>query len=441
MRCNTANDKIGWLITDVPSGAMVQVHDGQRTVHGLLHLPFRLDANATISVLATETGGQTSWRELLSAGTWAHQLSTNWIGATDAVKLTVQGTGEARTLELRAGTALNASFSPTDAAQPLACLLNSQGQPLSPWLHLQGGAQIMEEKTGERLEAWAVTDAHGERCGWLLAIAELRENPNAASDAQPEPRTGWLLIVQPTLERRFVTSDVGRWGMLLRSADGKGPQGWLHSDTSGESHLRIETGEAVALRSDFRAQGFAVGSAPEPGSPTATVFAVLVLRTHLVPADGEPRTFEPRKYLPQPPPAPVFHPPDVIARIRKNQARLGLRVDNLLQMLGGTQAPVGASGAQAPSYLHSKLLDTGQRQIWEIILRFNDDAGRPRLFTPSELRTECQTAGVSQSDNQLVQTVMLLVRLGLIVEAHLDQRNGYRRVQVTDLVQQEVVSS
>ena len=114
------------------------------------------------------------------------------------------------------------------------------------------------------------------------------------------------------------------------------------------------------LRSDFQAQGFAIGPAPEPGSPAATVFGVLVPHEHLVPADGEPRTFEPRTYLPEPPPAPVSHPSDVIARIRKNQARLGLRVDNLLQMIGGVKTPSDTGGVLPPDYLHSALLDERQ---------------------------------------------------------------------------------
>ena len=171
------------------------------------------------------------------------------------------------------------------------------------------------------------------------------------------------------------------------------------------------------------------GPAPEPGSPAATVFGVLVPHEHLVPADGEPLTFEPRTYLPEPPPAAVSHPSDVIARIRKNQARLGLRVDNLLQMIGGVKTPSDTGGVLPPDYLHSALLDERQCQVWDVIRKINNADGYPRRFTLGELRKECQAANAAQSDTQLDQAVVLFLRLGLVVEVHTNQHNGYRRVE------------
>ena len=442
MRCRSANDQIGWQITSIPSGVLMQVNDDQRTVHGVVHLPFRANANAVVATLSAETNAQMSWSDLLLANTWADALPSHWIGATDAIRLSVQGISDARTLNLQTGTGasqINVTFASTDVLSSQACILDSEGLPLSPWLSLQGDRAIMDDKAGARLQAWAVMDAHNERCGWLMALAEVQPHLDGGGKEPADPRTGWLLVVQP-MPARFITASADHWAVLLRSLDNKGQQGWLHATPSNSNCVQIELGEPVVLRSDFRAQGFAIGPAPEPSSPAATVFGVLVPHAHLVPADGEPLTFEARTYLPEPPSVPVSHPSDVIARIRKNQARLGLRVDNLLQMIGGAITPPDTGDVLPPDYLHIDLLDARQRQIWDVIWKISDAGGRPRLFTLGELGKECKAANAAQSDTQLVQTLVLFLRLGLVVEVHTDQRNGYRRVSAADIVPAEAVS-
>lgn len=441
VRCRSVSDQIGWQITDIPSGALVQVHDDQHTVYGVIHLPFRANTDAIIATLSPSTNALSAWSDLLSTNAWADALPSHWIGATDATKLTVQGADGARTLNLKTGTGssqINVTFEATGVPSSQACILDSEGRPLSPWLSLQDDTLIPDDKTGERLQAWAVVDAHNERCGWLAALTEVRPQLDGVENEQADPRTGWLLITQAT-PARFISADANHWALLVRSLDNKGQQGWLHSDPSRSNRVQIELGEPVALRNDFRMQGFAIGPAPDPGSPAATVFGVLVPHEHLVPSGDEPRTFEPRTYLPELPPAPVSHPSDVIARIRKNQARLGLRVDNLLQMIGGAMTPSDTGDVLPPDYLHIGLLDAHQRSIWEVIQRIEDVGGRPRLFTLEELAKECQAANAVQSDTQLAQTLALFLRLGLVVGVHTNQRNGYRRVSTADIVPAEAV--
>lgn len=441
VRCRPANNQIGWQITAIPSGALVQVHGNQHTVDGVIHLPFRTSTDAGIATLSPEANAQASWQNLLSTNAWADVLPTHWIGATDAIRLSAQGTNDARTLNLQAGTGasqINLTFGSPEVLSSQGCILDSEGLPLSPWLYLQDDKAIMDDKAGERLQAWAVMDAHNKRCGWLAALTEVRPQPDGGDNEQADPRTGWLLIAQPT-PARFITADASHWALLLRPLGNRGQRGWLHGDLNNTDCIQIELGEPVVLRSDFQAQGFAIGPAPEPGSPAASVFGVLVPHAHLIPPDGEPRTFEPRIYLPELPPAPVSHPSDVIARIRKNQARLGLRVDNLLQMIGGAITPPDTGDVPLPDYLHIELLDARQRQIWDAIRTIGDAGGRPRLFTMGELGKECQAANAPQNDTQLVQTLILLLRLGLVVEVHTDQRNGYRRVSAADIVPAEAV--
>ena len=74
VRCSLASDQIGWQITDIPSGALVQVHGDQHTVHGVVHLPFHANTNAAIATLSPETNAQMSWLDLLPANAWADAL-------------------------------------------------------------------------------------------------------------------------------------------------------------------------------------------------------------------------------------------------------------------------------------------------------------------------------------------------------------------------------
>ena len=197
VRCSLASDQIGWQITDIPSGALVQVHDDQHRVYGVVHLPFYANTNATIATLSPETNAQVPWRDLLSTNAWADTLPARWIGATDAITITVQDTGDARTLDLKAGTRksqINASFAPAGPPSPLACILDGDGRPLSPWLSSQDDESMMDDKTGERLEAWAVMDAHNECCGWLTALTEVPPHFDGGGNEQDDPCTGWLLI-------------------------------------------------------------------------------------------------------------------------------------------------------------------------------------------------------------------------------------------------------
>lgn len=442
VRCRAANIQIGWQITNIPSGALVQVHGDQHSVYGVIHLPFRANTDASIATLSPAANAQASWRDLLSTNAWADALPPHWVGVADAIRLSVQGIDDARTLKLQAGTGtsqINVTFGSTEVVSPQACILDSEGLPLSPWLSLQEDPAFLDDKAGDLLQAWVVVDARNERCGWLVALTEVRPQFDAGENEQADPRTGWLLIVQSS-PAHFVATDVNRWALLLRSLDNRGQRGWLYGDLNNTNCIQIELGEPVTLRNDFQAQGLAIGPAPEPGSPTAIIFGVLVPHSHLIPADGEPRTFEPRSYLPELPPATVSHPSDVIARIRKNQARLGLRVDNLLQMIGGSMTSPVSDEIIDPDYLHIGLLDAHQRQIWDVIWKIGDAYGRPCLFTLEELRKKCQAANAPQNDSQLIQTLILFLRLGLVVEVHTAQRNGYRRVSAADIVTAKAVS-
>ena len=123
--------------------------------------------------------------------------------------------------------------------------------------HLQGDESMMDDKTGERLQAWAVMDAHNERCGWLTALTEVQPHLDGGGNEQVDPRTGWLLIVEPA-PARFITAGADHWALLLRSLDNSGQRGWLHGDLNNTNCVQIELGEPVVLRSDFQAQGFAI---------------------------------------------------------------------------------------------------------------------------------------------------------------------------------------
>jgi hypothetical protein len=82
-------------------------------------------------------------------------------------------------------------------------------------------------------------------------------------------------------------------------------------------------------------------------------------------------------------------------------------------------------------------LDARQRQIWEVIKGINQTDGRPQFFTMAGLRSACEAQSIAISDTQMVQTLALFLRLGLLLEVHTAGGNGYRRVNVADIVIQE----
>lgn len=438
----SSNGEVTWEVASIASGAVVTVTREGSAPHGLFHLPYRSNADEIAVLVAEEANAQYDWHEIIVADTWNDQLPRTWEGTNESIKLEVIGDQDRRTLKLRSSTG---SRNPTtiefvaanSTSSAVACLLSDAGSPLSPFLYLQGNTQIMEEKIGDRLQASSIMDAHGVRCGWLLALNEVTENSAGSNDQEAGSRAGWLLIVQPSVRSRFISTANNHWGLLLRSTNEKELYGWLHSDANDARRVQIELGKSLALRGDVVIEGFAIGPAPEPDSSGDTVYAVLVPHAQLVPTDAEPRTFEPRAYLPELPQPPVSHPSDVIARIRKKQAQMGLRVDSLLQMLGSAASVVTASEPQTPTYLHHHLLDARQRQIWEVITDINQTDGRPRFFTLAGLHNTCQAQGTATSDTQLVQTLTLFLRLGLLLEVHTAGCNGYRRVHVADIVMQE----
>ena len=441
VRCNTTGE-IGWHITGVPSGTLVEVGNAQNRAQGLLHLPFRSGTTASIATFSIAGDTQAAWTELVSSTIWDDSVAAKWTNGSEAVHISTEVIDGARNMELKAGSrgnTIRASFTSAETDKLNACFLDQSGQPVGPWLFLQDNTLDLDDKTGETLQAISILTVGYQRCGWLLDLTEVQEVNAGDADAPNEPRTGWLLIAEPTLLGYFATVD-DRWALLLRSSGTEAQQGWLHGDRRDAGSIQIEIGEALALRNDFSVQGFAIGTSPEPGNASSTVFGVLVPHSHLVPVEHEPRTFEPRAYLPEPPPAPVAHPSTVVSRIRKNQVRLGLQVDSLLQMLGNAPVRSSASDGQPPTYLNKGLLDERQRKVWEVIQEINDASGRPRLFSVSELRSQCQTVGIEVGDGQLGLTLTLLVRLGLIIEGHTDQYNGYRRIGHGDLVSQEALS-
>ncbi len=437
----SSSGEVTWEVTSIVSGAVVAVSQEGSAARGLLHLPYRSDSDEATILVATEANAQCDWREIFLADTWRDQLPRTWEGANEAIRLEVQGNQDGRTLRLRSGTGSNSTTvefaAANTASSAVACLLSDAGYPLGPFLYLQGNTQVMEEKIGDRFQASSVMDAHGARCGWLLALSEVTDNSTGSSNQEAESRSVWLLIVQPSLRSRFVSTANEQWGLMLRSTNGKELQGWLHGDANAATRVQIEFGKSLALRGDIAIEGFAIGPAPESDTSGDTVFAALVPHAQLVPGDAEPRTFEPRAYLPELPQPPVSHPSDVIARIRKNQARMGLRVDSLLQMLGSAATATTASELQTPPYLHDHLLDARQRQIWEVITGINQTDGRPRFFTMAGLRNACGAQNIAISDTQMVQTLTLFLRLGLLLEVHTAVGNGYRRVNVADIVMQE----
>ncbi|MFN8439657.1 MAG: N-6 DNA methylase [Caldilineaceae bacterium] len=436
IRVHSADEPIRWQVHDLPSGALVEVCDNDKNTLGIFSLPYRQESTELIACTRRVSARQ-EWRTLLTNTTWADALPIQWRGNAESTTVTITAAQAGKSVQIQAGTGsskLTCSFAEAGTSQILACILDGQGTQVSPWLYLQENIALHDSKHGKELQAFELVYGTDAPHGWLI---QLNENVQDQS-TQQEVRSGWLLITFQPETLFYGNQNHTQWALRLRSPGEEGSAGWLCYQSSQSPSLQIGVGPAIRLRDEVPTVGLAIGPAVGESDPLpqSTVFGVLVPHTHLAPEGEAPRSFEPRNYLPEPPPAPVAHPSEVIAAIRKNQSKLSLRVDGLLKMLGSFTAP-RIDDEEETLFSLASLLDPSQQQIVEMIRSFVSEDGRPRLFTIDELREKVNGAAPKLSQDSLNKSLMLFVRLGLLVEVHVNERNGYRLVQQSDVVKME----
>ena len=377
---------------------------------GWLYLPYANDQPIT---LLAEQVKAVSWTEIAPSERWSQALLTfkdpAWNGDNEAVSVQVADTS-ALVVETSGRGKQSYRFEAGDLAGPLACLFDSGGDALTPWLSLTdlNNVKSLQDDTFEKLSAQPILNANDERAGWVLSLSP----KNETSDEATLPAASLVIVYDPvaTLFRASLDQYAARL-----------PAGWLR--VNPEQQLLIETGEAVPLRTDPPPAGFAIGPAPTGSSEAHRVFAAAIPKEALsttVNGREQADSFEPRRFLPEPPTEAVGHPSEIIANIRKNQARLGLQVDMLLNLLGGTSKENGVS--QHP-LLH--LLEDNQQRFWQLLTDHERNSDKdPFYFTPDH--ASLRTADEPFDEDFIRQQIDLFVKMGLVEAVHMGEQNLYR---------------
>ena len=102
-------------------------------------------------------------------------------------------------------------------------------------------------------------------------------------------------------------------------------------------------------------------------------------------------------------------------------------------MLGSFEAPDKDDKNPENLFSLASLLDATQQQILATIRRIVDEDGKPKSFTISELKAQWEKTSSNPSADTFAKTLVLVVRLGILLEVHVQGRNAYRVVQKSDL--------
>ena len=375
-----------------------------------LYLPI---SGSDAIVLDGVTAQTIRWSQVLTMPADMETVSGQWHVEDQDSKVVVTLEAEGRNLRIATGTGSNRKqidFDTTEEAAISACLLDDNGAPIAPWLSVSEAIADPASLFGNTFGGSPVLNRAGELCAWLYRLTPADEaNGENTTDA------GFLLVVN--------SSEVS----LSAAGDGDCvfahlPNGFAALDLPVSSRLQIERGQPVTLP-DGNYRGLAFGATTNGTS----VFASLVPRHRLRQADEIVLSFESKRFLPQPAQPSVRHPADVIAAIRKHQTNFSLRVDSLLQMMGGKR-PLEAE----VSPLYVDLLSPRQQEIWRIVEDISADASR-QSFALRHLVAQCQAsqlAGVTV--DEVEKFLELCLALGLVIPIHMADHNLYRAVQPSD---------
>lgn len=410
---------IHWQMRTLPSGVLMtgerRDEPGSDNATLLTHLYLPYQANSPI-ILPPEQVAEITWTTAISAS-WSPTLKgatrVIWQGDTDAITAQLEATSA---LTVKSGTSRSNlyRFQTTDKLDTgvIACFISDEGQPITPWLVLRDDQLIQSLQAADfakKFSALPLFDALQVQCGWVVQLSA--QNEAEQTTAIPD---GVLLIL-------FSATATLHHAMTLNEYIALLPSGWARLTAQGFVH--VEVGKSLTLRNGVTAVGFGVGPMP-PGSTEAhRLFAVAIPKSSLTTTDGV-GNFEPRHFLPEPPTAAVGHPSEIIANIRKSQARLGLQVDMLLNLLGSTAQKEQATADSLTGHPLTHLLATKQQQFWQQLQEQAAANPKPFYFTADDLLSRFHTP--DYSEDFIRQQLDLFIRMGLLEAVHIGERNLYR---------------
>ncbi len=409
---------IRWHVSALPSGILAAIAQDSNVdtddIPPLAQL-YLLYQGDMPTILRPEQVANVTWSTAIPAA-WSPTIvaaeSATWQGDTETITAQVEA---ASTLILKSGTTRSTTyrFQHTDTldAAPIACLVSGEGQPLTPWLTIianQTSQSIQDAAFAEKFAALPLLDATQTQCGWIVQLSAQNETATLPD--------GLLLIL-------FAQIAILCHAPTLNEQIAMLPDGWMRIAAQGTVH--VEMGERVRLRNDVASVGFAIGPTPTGSAESHCVFAVAVPKPNLFDTDsGRVESFEPRRFLPEPETADVGHPSEIIANIRKNQARLGLQVDLLLNLLGSSTQRGQAIENPVAAHPLIHLLEAKQQQFWQQLQQLATADADSSYFTADELSTRLPAMGYTE--DFIRQQLDLFIRMGLIEAVHIGERNLYR---------------
>ena len=338
-------------------------------------------------------------------------LLGRWVNETVESTLIVQSGDQAHFILEQGRT--NYRFEPAGDRPEIACLLDENGQPQTPWLHIAEPKKIHEEEFGERYAAIPLQDAEETLIGWLL---EYKQDPVDAD----RPRISRLLIVFRDQVNLFDRNVVG-FGFAYR--------GYFQVNFEGRV-FRLEQGQVLPQRIGLESIGFAIG--PEAGTDQGQrLFAMLLGRTSFAPGDD----LRPSRFLPEPEAAPMQHPASVLANIRKNQTKFNNKVNSLLSILGDGSKHVTQNNQAypIPEWIIG-MLDVQQKKLWQAIADHQVNNSSAHFNLKDLLSWKNEINGINFSDADTLMQLELFTRMGLIMKVHSQGENLYRCLTYQDVL-------
>ncbi len=399
--------------TYLRSGALVKTLDGEGQVRAWALVPWE---EAAITLGQRQTADEFNWPDLLP-GEWLDGFEKEWENTEEGIALEILNEESPGSLKLSKGQT-NYRFEDEDGEGMMACLLDPDGEPATPWL---ASADPLPDDWNKKFGAIAIYDAHEQPCGWLMSFT------NKADEGEEVQEATLLVVREGKVPLYRPESQAADTAYALTE------QGWVRF---AASKALVELGEKVRFRDQTPHLGFALGPSPRGIETAYSLFGLLLPRAVFTSTkDGSliPGDFQPTTYLPESPRPPVGHPADIVADIRKNQARFAERIDHLLNMLSAPT--IVASEPVSP--IENEFIqqfDESQKRLWRLIEGLRNADGKPKHFAIADLIVAMKGSDEDLSEGAIRQQLHLFVAMGLIVPVHINDRNVYRMAMHTDLL-------
>lgn len=409
-----------WNLSSSSTGHLIKILNQEDELKGWIAQSY--DDGSLIAV-TQEQGTACNWTDIFGSVDWEDGLHAEWENEQVESRLQIQ-TEDQPGFELTQQRTTY-QFSGEGEHDELACLLDETGDQQTPWLTIQDPKKIREQDFGDRFAAIPLQNINEVQVGWLINWTEFSENKNEDVEEGYEPSVSQMLVVFQNQVDLFEQAD-SLYGFI--------PNAYFQVDPTN-SRFSIERGWPIHLKDEAALAGFALGPASwrQHGF---RMFGALIHREDFSPEDD----LQPSRFLPEPEQPAIEHPATVIAKIRKNQTEIDVRVGALLSMLGSVpQYEENSNQAfTIPTWL-TETLDNQQKSLYSLIKDKHLEDGRPVHFNSKDVLNwkEEGEDEITYSDADITMQLELFNRMGLVVKIHSEKGNLFRCLTYGDVIEQQ----